>query len=76
MHDNFITTALYASRLPILYNSIIRQLNPPLDIINRLIVGNLTRGVIPREKLLKFPDKDLYHALDNYNIVANDPFFE
>lgn len=41
VHDNFITTPIYANYLPYIYRRAIRHMGHPLSIINKLIYDNI-----------------------------------
>lgn len=41
VHDNFLTTAKYSNSIPFIYSSVIREMGPPLSIINEFIYINV-----------------------------------
>lgn len=41
VHDNFITTAQYTDIIPKIYSGLIRDMGPPLSIINEFIYMNV-----------------------------------
>ena len=49
VHDNFITTVLYSRYIPILYGDVIRNMGPPLSIINEFIYLNVIKPIVKRE---------------------------
>jgi len=46
VHDNFISTATYCDLLPSIYSNVIREMGPPLLIINELIYRNIIKPVL------------------------------
>lgn len=49
VHDNFITTAQYSDTIPTFYSSVIRNMGPPLSIINKFIYMNVIKPIVKRE---------------------------
>jgi hypothetical protein len=49
VHDNFITTAQYSDIIPRLYSGAIRNMGPPLSIINQFIYMNVIQPIVNRE---------------------------
>ncbi|GLU24484.1 hypothetical protein SLE2022_404150 [Rubroshorea leprosula] len=49
VHDNFITTAQYSNSLPTVYSYVIRNMGPPLSIINKFIYMNVIKPIVKRE---------------------------
>lgn len=47
VHDNFITTAQYANKIPKIYTDVIMNLGPPLRVINFFIYINLIQDLSP-----------------------------
>jgi len=46
VHDNFISTATYYDLLPSIYSNVIREIRPPLLMINDLIYMNIIKPVL------------------------------
>lgn len=46
VHDNFISTATYCDLLPSIYSNVIREMGPPLLIINDFIYKNIIKPVL------------------------------
>ncbi|CDP17432.1 unnamed protein product [Coffea canephora] len=46
VHDNFITTAQYSDLIPKIYSSVIRNMGPPLSIINEFIYMNVIKPIL------------------------------
>ncbi|KAF3452229.1 hypothetical protein FNV43_RR08327 [Rhamnella rubrinervis] len=46
VHDNFITTAEHSHKLPKIYSTVIRDMGPPLSIINELIYMNVIEPIL------------------------------
>lgn len=49
VHDYFITTAEYSNCIPILYSKAIRNMGPPLLIVNEFIYMNLIKPIVKGE---------------------------
>lgn len=43
VHDNFITTSVYAARVPNIYTQVFMDMGPPLEILNNFIQKNLNQ---------------------------------
>ena len=43
VHDNFITTAPYCENIPFYYSNVIREMGPPLSILNKFIYMNVIK---------------------------------
>lgn len=41
VHDNFISTAKYCDSIPLIYSNVIRDMGPPLSILNEFIYMNV-----------------------------------
>lgn len=49
VHDNFISTAEYSNYIPRIYSSVIRNMGPPLSIINEFIYMNVIKPIVKVE---------------------------
>lgn len=49
VHDNFITTAQYSDSIPTIYSGVIREMGPPLSIINEFIYMNVIKPIVKKE---------------------------
>lgn len=45
VHDNFITTVQYSNYIPLIYSNVIRDMGPPLSIINEFIYMNVIKPI-------------------------------
>ena len=49
VHDNFITTAQYSNKISLIYSDVIRNMGPPLSIINKFIYMNVIKPIVKRD---------------------------
>lgn len=49
VHDNFITTAEYSNLIPTIYSTVIRNMGPPLSIVNEFIYMNIIKPIVKGE---------------------------
>jgi hypothetical protein len=70
VHDNFITTALYARQLPELYTRAFVYMGPPLRFINELIYLNLISQFQSAEDL---PEPDLLKDILDSDYNMDEP---
>ncbi|KAG6621672.1 hypothetical protein I3842_Q008800, partial [Carya illinoinensis] len=49
VHDNFITTAEYSNLIPTIYSMVIRDMGPPLSIVNEFIYMNIIKPIVKGE---------------------------
>lgn len=90
VHDNFITTSMYASLVPNYYIEVFMEMGPPLQIINDFIHINLTRvknrkNFIDKQGENKgegwydpnpFPDNYLRNLLTSQDLTKNNKLDE
>ncbi|XP_071712899.1 probable DNA-directed RNA polymerase [Rutidosis leptorrhynchoides] len=62
VHDNFITTPAYSSKLPLIYSSAMKSLGSPLEIINQFLYCNLVQHL---------PMKDEF-PMDLSDVIPSD----
>lgn len=77
VHDNFITTFSYSNIIPSYYSNAIREMGPPLSIINEFIYMNVFKHIVNREsydlKVDNFANRVIpREILDSY-LKANVP---
>jgi hypothetical protein len=70
VHDNFITTPLYANYLPYIYRRAVRDMGHPLCIINKLIYDNIIAAT-PLEGVPPTISEEIEAIQNNY--CGNDP---
>lgn len=77
VHDNFITTAQYSNIIPLIYSNVIREMGPPLSILNKFIYMNVIKPIVKGEKDGPtegyFVNKVLSKDMLSYYLKANVP---
>lgn len=77
VHDNFITTAKYSHYIPVIYLKVIREMGPPLKILNEFIYMNIMKPIVkvesegPHEG--DFADKVISKEILHFYLKANVP---
>lgn len=77
VHDNFITTAKYCHFIPQIYKNVIRDMGPPLSIINEFIYMNLMKPIAKVDTDVHpegyFSDKVISKEILHFYLKANVP---
>lgn len=79
VHDNFITTAQYSNLIPMIYSNVIRNMGPPLSILNEFIYMNVIKPIVKRDSLgltddyfaSKLISKEALHYFLKANVPEN-----
>ncbi|XP_061368161.1 probable DNA-directed RNA polymerase [Gastrolobium bilobum] len=51
VHENFLSTATNSNLIPMIYSNVIRNMGPPLSIINEFIYMNVMKHIIKRDSI-------------------------
>ncbi|KAL5737132.1 hypothetical protein ACOSQ2_031920 [Xanthoceras sorbifolium] len=77
VHDNFITTAQYSVEIPKIYSKVIRDMGPPLSIINEFIYMNVIQPIAKWESNGPtegdFASRVINNKMLHYYLMANVP---
>ena len=77
VHDNFITTAKYSHYIPVIYLKVIREMGPPLKILNEFIYMNIMKPIVKVESAGPhegyFADKVISKEILHFYLKANVP---
>ena len=77
VHDNFITTVQYSHYIPLIYSNVIRDMGPPLSIINEFIYMNVIKPIVKGESdgptVGDFANKVISKETLHYYLKANVP---